>query len=162
MPAYPKEYTPEMTEDFYKSLARPIEEGTARNVGAARSEALSRGMEGDPFESLGVASARSRGTEALGDLWSDISMRGAGMAREERMGTESREDMQAFQAEQAKLGRDWTSAENVEGRKFKERMSNLEYDQYRSREALENRRGYQTELWNAGAGLLKGAVGGLF
>ena len=181
---YPKEFTPEMTEDFYKSLARPIEERTNLNVGRARSEALARGMEGDPFESLGVASARNAGADALGDLWSGISMQGAGMAREERMRNLEREDVQAFGAEQTGLGREWQSgesqkgrvwqsgesqkgrvwqsAENVENKRFQERMAQRAYDDARSMERLQNRRAYQTEIWNTGADLLRGAIGGSF
>lgn len=184
MPAYPKEYTPEMTEDFYKSLARPIEEGTARNVGRARSEALSRGLEGDPFESLGVASARSRGTEALGDLWSGISMQGADRAREERMTNLNREDTQAYGAEQAGLGRDWQSRESglgrtwqsgesqkgrdwqsgerAEDRRFKERMTQIDYDNEVGLQKRKNRQDYQSEIWSGAGKLAGGVIGGLF
>ena len=148
MPAsMPKEYTDEMNQNFYESLARPIEERTNVNVGKARSEALARGMEGDPFESLGVASARNSGANQLGDLWSGIAMQGADKARQERMVGEG----QAFSSGEAQKTRDWTSAENDESRAFSEKMSNLAYDQWRGKEALANRRDYQSEIWNTGA-----------
>lgn len=173
MPAYPPEYTPEMDKAFYDKLSRPIEERTNLNVGKARSEALARGMEGDPFESLGVASARNAGANALGDLWSGISMQGADRAREERMRNTEREDTQAFGAEQAglgrdwtsgesKLGRDWTSGENAEARRFKERMTQVDYDNDVAMNRRENRNAYQSELWGAGAELAGGFLGGLF
>ena len=95
-----------------------------------------------------------------------------------------REDVQAFGAEEAgrgrefqskeaglgrewqsgesQKGREWQSAESAENKRFQERMAQREYDDARSMERLQNRRGYQTELWNTGAGLLKGALGGIF
>ena len=163
MPAsMPQEYTPEMNKDFFESLARPIEERTNLNVGKARSEALARGMEGDPFESLGVASARNQGAQQLGDLWSGISMRGADRAREERMTNLNREDTQAFSAEQAQFGRDWQSGENAENKRFQERMAQINYDNDVAMNRRENRNAYQSELWNAAAGVARGAIGGIF
>lgn len=156
----PKEYTPELTQDFFNSLARPIEEQTRSNVGKARGEALRRGLEGDPFESLGVAKARTEGSNQLADLWSGISMQGAGMAREERVGRENREDTQAYGAEQSQLGRDWQSGENAANRSFSERMAQINYDNDVGLMKRKNRYDYQSELWNTGAGFLKGMIGG--
>lgn len=153
----PKEYTPEMTQDFFKSLARPIEEQTRSNVGKARGEALRRGLEGDPFESLGVAKARTEGSNQLADLWSGISMQGAGMARDERLTGEGR----AWQSEEAQKNRDFQSTESIADKQFQEFMSKLGYDQYRGKEALENRRGYQSEIWNTAAEFLKTGLGAL-
>lgn len=184
MPAYPPEYTEEMNKNFYESLARPVEERTNLNVGKARSEALARGMEGDPFESLGVASARNQGAQQLGDLWSGISMQGADRAREERMTNLNREDTQAYGAEQAGLGRtwqsgesklgrdwqsgesqkgrDWQSGENAVGRNFQEKMTQTNYDNAVGLQNRANRQGYQSELWGSAAKLAGGFLGGLF
>lgn len=153
----PKEYTPEMTQDFFNSLARPIEEQTSRNVGKARGEALRRGLEGDPFESLGVAKARTEGSNQLADLWSGISMQGAGMARDERLTGEGRD----WQSQEAQKSRDFMSTEAIANRQFAEHMANVGYDNIRSLEALQNRRGYQTELWNKGAELVQNMFGGM-
>jgi len=162
MPSMPQEYTPEMNKNFFESLARPIEERTNLNVGKARSEALARGMEGDPMEALGVASARNQGAQQLGDLWSGISMQGADRAREERMRNTEREDTQAFGAEQSKLGRDWQSGENIAGRNFQEKMTQTNYDNAVGMNRRENRNAYQSELWGAGGKLAGGFLGGLF
>jgi hypothetical protein len=147
-----------MTEDFYKSLARPINEQTDANVGKVRGEALARGLEGDPFESLGVASARNSGTNALSDLWSNISMQGAGMAREERMIGEGRD----WQSTESQKGRDWQSGENVANRNFQEKMTQTNYDNSVGMLNRNNRNAYQSELWNTGTSLLKGGIMGLF
>jgi len=154
MPSMPQEYTPEMTQNFYESLSRPIEERTRLNVGKARSEALARGMEGDPFESLGVASARNQGAQQLGDLWSGISMQGADKARQERMTKEGRDWQTTENAE----AREWQSQEADAGRAFQEKMTQTNYDNSVGMLNRNNRNAYQSEIWNTLAGIGKGAA----
>lgn len=153
MPSMPQEYTPEMTEDFYNKLARPLEERTAANVGKARSEALSRGLEGDPFEASAVGAARTAGTNALSDLWANIGMQGAGMAREERMTGEGRD----WQGGQAQLGREFQSTENEKLRAFQQQMAELDRANQR-RIAEENSSGWGDVLGTA-AGMFTGGLG---
>ncbi len=148
MPSYPQEYTPEMTEEFYKSLARPIEERTNANVGRVRGEALARGLEGDPWESLGVASTRDRGTNALSDLWSNISMQGAGMARQERLAGEERESSQGFQSKMQQQGYGLGGIYDTNRAELARRAANQQYDIWRDKMAYTNRQDYQTAIWN--------------
>lgn len=82
------EYTPEITAQFRESLRRPEMEREAQNIGKVRGEALRRGMEGDPFESLGVAAERKATGERLSDIDANMAYNVAGMQREERMGAE--------------------------------------------------------------------------
>jgi len=118
----PIEYTDELNNAFYEKLARPIEQRTATNVGRKRGEALARGLEGDPWESSAVGAAETAGTNALSDLWSNIGMQGAGMAREERLGGVQRD----WQAGQADIGRQFQSAENEKLRGFQATMAELD------------------------------------
>lgn len=152
MPSMPKEYTPEMNQQFFDTLARPINERTDANVGKARGEALARGLEGDPFEASGVNNARNTGSNQLSDLWSGINMKGADAARQERLTTEG----QDWTAGQAQLGRDFSSSEADKNRAFQERMTQINYDNARGMEALNNRRDYQSAGWNTAASIVKG------
>jgi len=124
MPYSPQEYTPELTEEFYKRLARPIEEETLKNVGLARSEALARGMEGDPFEAIGVANAREAGTNALANLYANLGWQGAGWAREERLNREARD----WQAAEQEKNRIWEANEREKARAFQEHLARLQYE----------------------------------
>jgi len=123
MAYFPQEYTPELTEEFYKRMAKPIEEETARNIGLARSEALARGLEGDPFEAIAVSGARKAGTESLADLYAKLGWQGAGWGREERLGREGRE----WNAGESEKARAWQGAESEKQRAFRERLANLQY-----------------------------------
>lgn len=140
---FPQEYTPELTEEFYKRLARPIREETRTGVGQARSEALARGMEGDPFEAIGMGAARTGGATQLADLYAGLGMRGAGMQREERLTGEERE----YRTGEREAGQEFQSAEAEKLRAFQERMAQLGYAQWREKEALGTRREYQALPW---------------
>ena len=152
IPGYMREFTPELTEEFYKRLAKPIQEQTAQNVGLARSEALSRGLEGDPFEAIGVGAARTGGARSLGELYAGLGMQGAGMAREERLGETER----GWKAGETEKQRGWESQEAEKLRAFQEKMAQETYNRQRDYEALMNRRKYQSELWS-GLGQLAGS-----
>lgn len=135
MPSTPLEFTPEITEDYYKKMARPIEERGASNVGLARSEALSRGLTGDPFESTGVGAARAGTSKELSDLYSGINFDVAGLARGERLTKEG----QTFQA-----------GESEKNRAFEERMARLGYGNQRDMLAQQNRYAQQQLPWQIG------------
>lgn len=142
------EFTPEITDDFYNKLAKGIENRGAMRQGQARSEALSRGLTGDPFEASATGAARAETDSELTGLGTDLAYNLAGMHRDERL---------------TKEGRDYQSAESEKDRQFREKLARLGYDQSRDMEALQNRRGYQGALWNAGAqlgGKLLGAGAG--
>ena len=147
MPNMPQEFTPEMNQDFYDSLSRPIQERTDANVGKVRGEALARGLEGDPFESTGVSAVRNSGSNALADLWSNINMQGADKARQERMVGEG----QDWQAGQSQLGRDFQSAESEKQRSFQAQMSELDRANQRRMD-----RGNKSNGWGDIAGLAAG------
>lgn len=150
---YPREYTPELQQQFYESMARPIEQRTAAGVGRKRGEALSRGLEGDPWETSAVGGVETAGTSALADLWSNISMQGAGMAREERMTGEGRQ----WQAGQAQIGREWQSAEDVKRQAFAERMAEL--DRANQRRMKRDEGGGWGDIAGMAAGYFTGGLG---
>ncbi|MCK5236574.1 MAG: hypothetical protein KAR06_06270 [Deltaproteobacteria bacterium] len=153
----PREFTPEINEDFYQKLARPIKRRTAANVAGARGAALSRGLEGDSYERGAVSAAQESGDAQLSDLFADIQYRGAGLEREERLTGEGRQ----FQTGEREAGQEFESAEGEKLRAFQERMGKLGYDRTRDLEALQNRRDYQGAIWSGGAKLALGGVKGL-
>lgn len=154
----PQEFTPEINEDLYNSLSAKIKSRGVTRAGQARSEALSRGLGGDPYEASAVGLANQGTDSELNSLDSNLAYKVAGLNREERLGektrgwnVEDREDNQTFDAEQGEIDR-----------AFREKMGRLGYDQRRDMEALQNRRGYQGALWNAGASIVGKVAGGLF
>ena len=142
--AYAGEYTPEVTEDFYNRLAQRIQKRGGQDVGLARSEALSRGLQGDPYEGSAVGAARRGAGEQLGDLESSLAYNVAGLQREERLGKE---------------GQAYESAESEKSRAFQERMAKM-YQAYEADQAnTQYRRSYQSALWQAPLNLLTLGMG---
>ena len=151
----PQEFTPEITQNFFNRLAGSIRERGAKRRGLARSEALARGLTGDPFEASSVAAERGRTDVELANLEADLGFRVAGLQREERIGTESREDIQSFQA-----------AEAEKDRAFRERLSRLGFAQDLDFDKTRRRREFQGDLTRsgieAGAGLFTRGIGRYF
>lgn len=145
----PKEFTPEISEDFYKRLASRIQERGVSREGQAIGEALERGRSDDPYLAASVGSARAQTSGELADLEAKLAYDVAGLGRQERLIGEERE---------------FGSAEAEKERAFREQMMRLQAqlggEEYGRREALQNRRGYQSALWNLGAGLAGSYLGG--
>lgn len=146
----PKEFTPEVNEDFYQSLARKIKDRGITRAGTARSEALSRGLGGDPYEASAVGLA-NQGTDAeLGDLESNLAYNVAGLGREERLGQQAR----GYEVEDRNFG----AAEADKDRAFRERMARMGMDWQGDQANTANRRSMQAALWQIPLG---GAAMGL-
>ena len=141
----PKEFTPEVTEDFYTRLAGRIQKRGEADEGRAMSEALARGRADDLYLQSAVGGVRGRTREQLADLDADLAYKVAGMNREERLGQQE----QKFTAEQAQLDRE-----------AQERAARYGYQVQREMERLRNRRGYQSALWGLGGAALGYAAGG--
>lgn len=151
MEGYAGEFTPEVNQAFYDKMANRIKNQGAADVGNARSEALSRGMAGDPFEAQAVGASRAATGNTLADFDATLGYNVAGLQREERMGVQNR----GYQVED----RNFDAAEAEKDRAFRQRMMELGYDQESDREAKSNRRGYQSAITNAGIGLVGKGVG---
>lgn len=109
----PIEYSPEITEDFYNKLARPIAQRGAERQGQARSEALARGLTGDPIEGSLVGAARAQTDTDLNDLNANVNFDLAGKAREERL---------------TKEGQQFSAGESALDRSLQERLTRLGYE----------------------------------
>lgn len=94
--AYAGEYTNEITQDYINSLSRNIKNKGRSSEASARTEALNRGLEGDPYESLSVSSARNNTANELSDLESNTAWNVAGLQRQERLTEEDRTAMQEY------------------------------------------------------------------
>ena len=114
---YGGEYTPEITQDYLKTLQTPILAQGAQDVGRARGEALRRGMAGDPFEALRVGAAQRTMNTNLSNANANLGFQVAGVAQQERVGVENREDAQTFQ-----------SVEREKQNAFSERMAQIQRD----------------------------------
>lgn len=145
-----QEFTPEINQDFYNKLARPIAQQGAERQGQARGEALARGLSGDPFEASAVGAARTGTDNALADLSAGIAYQGAGMQREERLRGQSRD----WQVEDRNFG----AAEQAKNRDLQERLARLGYDFQSDQASTANRRSWQQLPFQlagaAGAGYL--------
>jgi hypothetical protein len=97
MAAYAGEYTPEVTQNYLKSLQQPIQQQGAVDVGQARGEALRRGMAGDPFEALRVGAAQNTMNTNMANTNANLAFNVAGQAQQERVGKENLQSQQTFQ-----------------------------------------------------------------
>ena len=148
----PFEYTPEINADYLKALQRPIIQQGAVNVGRARGEALRRGLEGDPFESLRVGGAINNTANSLTDTTADLAFKTAGVAQQERYGKEQLASQQAF-----------SSAEAEKSRAFQERMQIMEQN-YKAAMQRASERAQRRSFWpnlignvvSTGAGIYTG------
>jgi len=131
-----QEFTPEVTEDFYKRLAGRIEQRGARQVGQASEESLARGREGDPYEAVLKGAARSSTGRELSDLDADLAYRVAGLNREERLGKE---------------GMAWQSEESEKGFNRQQQLSlqlaRMRQDWEGDQASTANRREQQSAMW---------------
>lgn len=141
----PLEFTPEITQDFYNSMARPIIQRGKANVAAARSNAVDRGLTGTPFESSAVQGAQGQADTDLSDFYAKTNYDVAGLKRGERLTQEG----QQFQA-----------GESAKNRSFEQSMAAQNYDRQRDMEALQNRRAYQAAPWQI-ASSAAGTAGGI-
>ena len=139
----PAGFTPESLRDYYAAMLVPIEEEQAMNEGQARTSAYARGLEGTPTETGGVAAAQYYGGLARTQARGNLGYQMAGLAHEDA----GREDIQSFQAGENVLDR----AEREKDRAQQAKMASMGYGFQRDFEALQNRRGYQTGLWNLAA-----------
>ncbi len=147
-----KEFTPELNEDLYNTLSKRITSRGETDAGRARSEALSRGLGGDPYEASAVGLARQGTQDQLGALDSDMAYKIAGLGREERLGHEQR----GYQVEDRDLG----YAEDQKDRDFRERMAKMQQDWQGDQASTDNRRSQQAALWQTPFALGGAALGG--
>ena len=145
--ALPKEYTPELNEALYNRMAQRIETRGGADVGRARSEALSRGLQGDPFETSQVNSAREGTRQELNEFDLNLTDRLAGLGREERLIGEDR----AYRSTETQKDRDW-----------RERMEDLRYQRRRGDEEEDYNREAKGAAWKSGAQLLGRGVAAYF
>jgi len=144
----PKEFTPEISEDYYNRLAGRIQKRGEQSVGLARGEALAAGREGDPYEGVLTGAARSSTSRELADLDANLAYQLAGLGREERLIGE---------------GRGWQSAESQKeferDTAFRERMARLNETWQDEAESTANRRQMQQALWSLPATLIGAGAG---
>ena len=134
-----KEFTPELSEDLYNTLSKRISARGESSAGRARSEALSRGLGGDPYEASAVGLARQGTQDELGALESGMAFDIAGLGRQERLGHEAR----GYQVEDRDLG----FKEAAKDRDFRERMAKMGMDWQGDQANTANRRSQQAALW---------------
>jgi len=145
MPSAPLEFTPELTQDFYNKLARPIQQQGAADVGTARSESLARGLTGDPFEAQMTGAARANTANQLSDTWANMNYAQAGLQEQERMTGQQN----TWQAEQSALNRQTELQMAAQG-----------YANTRDLLATQNRYAQQQAPWNI-LGSAVGTAGGI-
>ena len=136
------EFGPELSEDYLKNLYQDIEATGAQREGQAKSEAIARGMAGDPTEGSLVGRARGETDRAKLGAKSDFFYNLAGMQRGERLGREQR----GYNVED----RDFAAGEAEKDRSFRERMTMLGYD----RDDRANKGNLKNTLISAGGSLL--------
>ena len=144
------EFGPELSEDYLKNLYQDIEATGAQREGQAKSEAIARGMAGDPTEGSLVGRARGETDRAKLGAKSDFFYNLAGMQRGERLGREQR----GYNVED----RDFAAGEAEKDRSFRERMTMLGYD----RDDKARKGNLMSTLVGAGGSLLGTALGGYF
>ena len=138
----PQGFSKDTLEDYYKGMIQPIKSDTTMQVGQVRSNMLERGLEGTPSETGGVAAANYYGGLRKDQLRGTTGM---GMAQ---MGN---------QDYWKNYGYDWNKEENKTSREFnaaqQEKLLRLQNDFAGDAANTAYRRGYQSQLWNAGASL---------
>lgn len=117
----------------FESGRRLIDEQEQRDIGGARSEALSRGLTGDPFEASAVGMARQDRGRKLLDLETNLASEAFGQSREDRLlrearafTTSEREGSQGFSAAETEKNRRFQSGESALNRDFASRESAVE------------------------------------
>ena len=139
----PTEFNSDINADFYNRLASGIQKQGGYDVGQARSEALARGLTGDPFEASLTGMARANTSNKLADMGADMDYRLAGMNREERMLGEGRQ----YQTAERLGQQQWQSGESAAMRSFNERMARQQNDWASDAASTANRRSTQSALW---------------
>ncbi len=138
------EFTPELTADFYDKMSKRITARGETNAGRARSEALSRGLGGDPYEASAVGLARQGTQDELGSFDADLNYKIAGLNRDERL---------------TKEGRAYDSEEAQKDRAFREKMAQMGYDWQGDQANTANRRSQQAAMWQIPLGAASKAAG---
>lgn len=145
--AIPTEFTPDMTREVLNSILGPIQQRGEARRGRARGEALSRGLEGDPYESSAIGLADATTSQEEGKAISDFNYNLANLGREDRQRGESR----GWQVEDIMRSQGFQSSEADKDRAFRQMLS---------REANEQAEKNSTnELWGTAIGGLSMAAG---
>lgn len=140
MDQLPFGFSQDLVDQYRKNLDRPIEEQGAQDVGKARSEALARGLSGDPFESSLTGAAR-QGTQAqLAGVNSDLAWKMAGLTHGD--------------AQQQK-GWDFQAGQNDQDRALSRERMQMERDQANAAE----QGGLFSGLGSIAGGILGGPIG---
>lgn len=116
---YASEFTPELDEQYLRRLLAPTEKRGEQFRQRRFSEALGRGLQGDPFESSAVGGADQATLEALANLEADFNFQRAGLTREERLIGEGRE----FQSGEAEKQRGFQASEAAKDRSLQNFLS---------------------------------------
>ena len=151
---YPKEYTPEMTQDYLRGRIGDIERYGRQDEGRAVAEMASRGLLGQAQYGSAVGQARAGTAREKSRTIGDFNYRLAGMKREERLLEE---------------GREYQSSEMEKSREFQEKLAVMGYSFRRGeREAAQGFERVQSQQGAVTGGLfgmasmgLGGYMGGL-
>lgn len=151
------EYTPEINANYLSILQRPIRQQGQMDVGAARGEALRRGLTGDPFESLRVGAAKNTMNTNLTDTSNNLAYQGAGLQRQERMGVEQFGRESQYQSTEAQKSRDFQQQMAQIQQEYQKQL--LKYQQKLSHQDTWSNFG--GDLLGFGLGAATGGLGGV-
>lgn len=155
MANYAGEFTPEITNDYLSRLEQSYAKTRDVNAGRARGDALSRGLEGDPMEAIGVLGADNQYAQSVGDSYANLAMQVAGMGRDERLTDEGNQ----YKTSERIATEAWKSGEADKQRSFDERMQAAELAYRREVDRKKNRTNWGSIIGGtlgAGAGALSG------
>lgn len=153
---YAGEFTPEVTNDYLSRLEQAYAKTRDVNAGQARGSALARGLEGDPTEAIGVLGAQNQYAQSVGDSYSDLAMKVAGLQRDERLTDEGN----LYKTGEREATQSWQSAEADKQRSFDERMQAAELAYRRDVERKKNRTNWGSVLGGLGGAAIGGFVPG--
>lgn len=108
------EFTPELNEQVLQSLLRGITERAAVGKGAARGEAVRRGLTGGSFEGTRVGAIERGAGQSAADAQIQLAIENAMRQREERLIKEGR----AYQTSEREAGQKWSTDERRESQDF--------------------------------------------
>lgn len=136
------EFTPELNQKFYESLAGGIRRRGNEGIGTARSGALARGLTGDPYEGSAVGAVEAGTNQELGELDAGLAYKAAGLNREERLQNQYRtEDFNRARARDI-----WSQGQA-------EKMARLQYAfQHQQQQDLFNQQDQAGDWSNMGKG----------
>ena len=145
------EFTDELNDNFRNTMMKRISDRGISRAGSARSEALSRGLGGDPYESSAVGLANQGTDQELNEFDAKLGYNVAGLKRDERLGKQNR----GYQVED----RDFAAEEAKKDRDFRETMAWRNQGWQNDRDSTANRRAQQGAMWSTGASLAGTALG---